>query len=363
MKIAFWHFHTLRMLRGIETLTISLANALARRNIEVSLITAKPMIRPLVRPDPRVSVYSYPTGRYFEHQTIVPFYVYHLLRHKYDHVVVFFADFGEATTWRIVSPLVDVPLSLYLCYPYSGVPHRYHSFVRWGWGQTARHILADADWIAKEAQELFHRPIPVVPVGTDPQRFRQDPARRKALRQEWGFGDHELVLLNVSALEPRKGTWRVIQALGRLRGRIPNLRYFILGKGDDERELRKMANDLQLNGIVTFGGVTSELEGYYNMADIFVMLPDGEGNSVACHEAMSCALPVIVSHSGGFVESVPPEAGALVDLRHPERIDEALARLACNGDLRAAMGATGRKHVLANYTWDHAADRFLEVVA
>lgn len=363
MKIAFWHFHTFRLLRGIETLTLSLANALARRGVEVSLLTAQPTIRPLVVPDPRVRIYSYPTARYFEHQTIVPFYACHLLRHKYDHVVAFFADFGEGATWRLVHRLIDVPLSLYLCYPYSGAPHRYHSFIRHGWGRSARRILADADWIAREAQELFGRPIGVTPVGTDPARFRPDAARRQALRRHWGFSDDDVVLLNVSALEERKGVWRVIQALARVRQRAPNLRYLILGQGADEERLRKMARDLHLNDVVAFAGVTSELEGYYNLADVFVMLPDNEGNSVACIEAMSSALPVVASRSGGFLESVPREAGRLVDLERPEGIDDALAQFARDRNLRAALGAAGRKHALENYTWDRVAERFLEAVA
>jgi glycosyltransferase involved in cell wall biosynthesis len=362
MKIALWHFYTFRMLRGIETLVVSLANALVRQKAEVSLITARPTVDPLVSPDPLVNIYAYPTGRYFEHRTIVPFYAYHFLRHKYDHIVAFFADFGEGPAWRIVSQFADLPLSLYLCYPYSSVPHRYRSFLRWGWDQKAKHVLADAGWIAREADELFHRPVPVVPVGTYPERFRPDAALRGALRKRLGFADSDVVLLNVSSLERRKGTWRVLQAMGRLRHAFPNLRYFILGQGEHEPELRKTVNALGLNGTVTFGGVTRELEAYYNMADIFVMLPDAEGNSVACHEAMSCALPVVASNNGGFVESVPHEAGFLVDPNQPERIDEALARLVRDASLRAAMGHAGRNHILANYTWDHIAERFLAIL-
>ena len=83
-------------------------------------------------------------------------------------------------------------------------PHRYRSFLRWGWHQKARHILADAGWIAREAHELFRRPVGVVPVGTDPERFRPDAARRDGLRKQWGFADTDVVLLNVSTLERRK---------------------------------------------------------------------------------------------------------------------------------------------------------------
>jgi glycosyltransferase involved in cell wall biosynthesis len=316
-----------------------------------------------VDPDPAVRVHAYPAGRYFQHRAIVPFYVYHFLRHHYDRVVVFFADFGEGAAWRALKGLVDLPLTLYLCYPFSAVPHRYHSFLRRGWGRDASHILADADWIAREAEELFLRPVGVVPVGTDPRRFRPDPERRRALRRQRGFADTDVVLLNVSSLERRKGTWRGVQAAGRLRRAFPGLRYVILGQGEDEPGLRRTVSDLGLDGVVTFDGVTSRLEDYYNLADFFVMLPDAEGNSVACHEAMSSALPVVVSNAGGFAESVPPGAGFLVDPDQPDQVDGALARLLRDPGLRADAGRAGRDHVLAHYTWDRVAERFMGMVA
>ena len=360
MKIAFVHFYTFRLLRGIETLIISLANVLVRKGIEVSIVTAKPTTQPLISPDPRVKIYAYPTFRYYEHLTIVPFYVSHFLRHEYDQVVVFFADYGEGTAWRIVNLIRNIPLTLYLCYPFSAVPHRYLSFLRLGWHQKASH-LAVAPWIAKEAQDLFQRSVHVVPIGTDPQQFCPDSKSRESLRREWGFTSENIVLLSVSTLERRKGTWRAIQAMGRLQERFPHLRYFILGQGDDEPNLRKRVEDLHLNDRVIFGGTTSHLEGYYNMADIFVMLPDAEANSIACHEAMSCGLPVVVSNSGGFVETVPTQAGFLVNPDAPGEIDDRLVELIANPLLRQRMGRAGRANIIEHLTWDRIAEQFLEI--
>src|SRR5678815_5341639 len=101
--------------------------------------------------------------------------------------------------------------------------------------------------------------------------------------------------------------------MSRLRSRFPQLRYFILGQGEEKCELEKLVKELGLNDVVLFAGTTSELENAYNMADILVMLTDDEGNSIACHEAMSSGLPVLVSDTGGFIESVPPNAGFRVN--------------------------------------------------
>jgi len=360
VRIAFWHFYTFRLLRGIETLIVSLANALVNTGADVSIVSASPTVTPLVSPDPRVHIYAFPTPGYYSHQFITPFYVHHFLKHRYDHVVAFFADFGEGPALRIVNRFRDVPLTLYLCYPYAAAPHRYSSFRALGWEQKASVILADAKWIAREAEQFFHRSVGVVPVGTDPERFKVNTTLRERSRKQWQINKSDVVVLNVSSLEPRKGVGRVIQTMSRLAPRFRQLRYLILGQGEQEPELRRMVKDMQLDDVVIFAGTTSELEAYYNAADIFVMLTDDEGNSIACHEAMSSGLPVVVSDTGGFIESVPATAGFRVNPHDTESIDDAFSRLITNADLRRQMGQAGRDHILGNYSWEKTADRFLQ---
>lgn len=362
MKIAFWHFYTFRLRRGIETLVISLANALAQKGHEVSIVAAKPTVEPLVKPFSAVKVYTYPATKYCEHLSIVPFYTAHFLKHSYDHVVTFFADFGEGHTWNLLHLVKPIPLSLYLCYPYSATSHRYLSFLRLDWHCQAKRVLADAQWIAEEAQELFKRQVSVAPVGADTERFKSNPLLRQRARQKYGYADEDIVLLNVSALERRKGVQRVLEAMSRLKSACPKLKYFILGNGEDEIFLKQMSRKLGLQDRVIFEEETSELEGYYNMADIFVMLPSSEGNSIACHEAMSCELPVIVSKTKGFCESVSEEAGILIDPDNPHNLEQAIQRLANHNDLRKQMGFKGRASIERHATWKHRADHLLKIL-
>lgn len=360
MKIAFWHFHTFRLLRGIESLIVGLSNALVNKGVDVSIVTAASTTPSLTEPDSRIKIYAYPTPRYYSHQFIIPFYVNHFLLHRYDHVVAFFADFGEGAALRIINAFRRIPLTLYLCYPYSAAPHRYRSFHKLSWESKARNIFADAVWIAGDAERFFRRSVRVVPVGTDPGRFKPDSDLRRRSREQWGFTDSNVVLLNVSSLERRKGIKRVVQAMFRLRPHFPQLRYFILGEGEEKPELVKLATELRLNEVVVFAGTTSELEAAYNMADVFVMLTDDEGNSIACHEAMSTGLPVVVSDAGGFIESVPASAGFRVNPDDMNEIDNVLSRLITDPLLRQTMGQAGRSHIRYDYSWEKTAEKFLK---
>ncbi len=235
--------------------------------------------------------------------------------------------------------------------------------MRFGWHQKAKCIFADAEWIAKEAEDLFKRPISVVPVGVDTRRFRPDEGMRIAARKKMGYSDQDVVLLNVSSLEKRKGTWRVLEALSRLKNHALNLKFYILGKGPEEKILRQKVQDLGLKDRVIFGGETLELETYYNMADVFMMLPDAEGNSVACHEAMSCGLPVIVSNTSGFRESVSEQAGSLINPSNPDEIEAAIIKIAEDSSGRKIMGETARGYVLQNATWEISAQKLMRALS
>ncbi len=361
MKIAFLHFWTFRLRRGVETLVVSLANELSKRNLDVSIVTARQTQTPLITPSPQVRVKQFPTFRYYEFVTIVPFYAFDLLREQYDVVVTFFADFGEGAALRAASLRNRSRLFLYLTFPYHGAPHRYSAYRQWGWDKSAAHILADAEFTARVGEEFFHRPISVLPSGTDPRRFFPNAERRAALRRAFGFADHDVVLLNVAALERRKGAWRVIEALPQLRERCPNLRYLILGDGDERANLQRRVEELGLTRNVIFAGTTTELPAFYNAADIFVMLPDAEAGSIACLEAMASGLPVVVSNTGGFAEAVNSQTGRIADLNNPGTIVEQIAELARDEDLRQNLGAAGRQVVIEKFSWERIADKFLNL--
>ena len=345
------------MRRGVETLALSLANELARREVQVSILTARQTQAPLVAPSPQVRVKQFPTFRYYEAATIVPFYVADLAREKYDVVVVFFSDFGEGLALRLAAPFASPRMILYLTFPYEGAPHRYHAYERWGWGQRADRILADAAYTARRGEEFFKRPVQVLPSGTDPDRFKPDPGVRSARRRQLGLAESDVVLLNVAALEERKGIRRVIEALPQIRANVPNVRYLVLGEGAQKAELQRRVEELALTDWVTFAGTTADLAPYYNAADIFVMLPNAEAGSVACLEAMASGLPVVVSNTGGFAEAVDERTGRIVDPSNQAAIASALTGLAQDSVLRENLGQAARRRVIEQFSWEQIGEQ------
>jgi glycosyltransferase involved in cell wall biosynthesis len=363
MKIAFMHFWTLRLPRGVETLTLSLANELSKRGQEVSILTARSSRQPLVASLPSVVVKEFPTFRYFEFATIAPFYAVNLVHQKYDVVITFFADFGEGWALQLAAPFARPRHVLYLTFPYKSAPHRYDAYKYWNWGSNVEHILADAEYTAQDGASFFGRPVINLPSGTNPERFLPDPKRRTKMRKDLGFNDDDIVLLNVAALEKRKGAWRVIEALPKIREHCGNVRYLILGDGSQKSVLQKRVVELGLDDLVMFAGTTTNLESFYNAADIFVMLPDAEAGSIACLEAMASGLPVIVSKSGGFDEVVKPNCGRIIDIERQNELIEAVAELRNSSELRHALGMNGRQRIIQEFSWGTLAERLIFILS
>ncbi len=270
--------------------------------------------------------------------------------------IIFFADFGERALLR-VKKKTKTRIVAYWCYDIAQVPHRYQSYRKSGLEAVTSLMLADSRYVAEGAAGYFGREVSVVPVGTDVDYYRPDEEVRKRKRRELGINDSDFVLLNMAALERAKGAHLVIDSLPEVVAHLPGLKYLIFGAGSELDNLQLQANRLGLQEHVRFLGTTSDLFPLYNASDCFILLSEAEANSVAQHEAMSCALPVIVSDTGGAPEVVDSSCGRLVDRGSSSDIAAAIVELGENMSLSRQLGDAARQKICASLTWKQSASK------
>jgi glycosyltransferase involved in cell wall biosynthesis len=116
----------------------------------------------------------------------------------------------------------------------------------------------------------------------------------------------------------------------------------------------------ELSDKVTFTGFIHRqdfVDRYYD-ADIFVFPPIwDEGFGIPPIEAMAAGLPVVGTLSGALPETVREGVtGFLVEKGDHVALAERILRLLRDDYLRESMGRAARRHVLATYTWERAAD-------
>lgn len=207
-----------------------------------------------------------------------------------------------------------------------------------------------------------------LPSGVDSDYFRPATAeQRAAARAALGVGEAPLIVC-ASRLVRRKGQDQLIRALPQVQDRIPGAQLVIVGDGPERRRLTALATGV---AGVTFTGKVSrdQLRDIVAAADVFAMPArtlggglDLEGLGIVYLEAQACGIPVVAGESGGAPETVTPDTGFVVDGRDTDALAARLSQLLADADLRARMGAAGRRHVAEAYSWQVLGDRLVDVL-
>lgn len=188
--------------------------------------------------------------------------------------------------------------------------------------------------------------------GADAEQFKPDAAARERLRKAFGFEPDHLVVGIAARLVPAKGHAFLLRAAAKIQDQLPNLRLLILGQGNDEMELRALAESIGLVSRIVWAGFRDDMPACVQAFDIGIQPSiDCDTSSFSLKEQMAAEKPVIASDYGGLVEIVSDgEEGVIVPAGTVDPIAEAILKLASDADLRKKMGQRGRARVLREFT-------------
>jgi len=146
-----------------------------------------------------------------------------------------------------------------------------------------------------------------------------------------GSNDGIVRLLSVGAVVPRKGFDVLIEALAT----IGDLPWRLTIAGDLTREpvtaaqldadiaRHKLAERVELLGALP----ADRIAALYARSDLFVLASRFEGYGMAFAEAMAHGLPIIGTTAGAIPDTVPPEAGVLIEPNDVKALARALRML------------------------------------
>ena len=209
--------------------------------------------------------------------------------------------------------------------------------------------------------------IALIHNGVDTDRFTPGPPSAHLIAKHGLEGKR--MILSVGRLVTRKGIDNAIRAVGKLAPEMPELRYLIVGDGENRAELEQIIREEGLSRIVTLVGKTSDedLLGYLRTCELFVLpnrtMPNGdtEGFGLVFREANACNKPVIGGRAGGVVEAVVEGvSGLLVDGADVDAVAAAIGEILRDPALAAQLSAGGLKLAQDNNT-KSVADQFLKV--
>ena len=178
----------------------------------------------------------------------------------------------------------------------------------------------------------------IIPNCVDLDQFQPRP-RDTSLAKRYGLeGCKTILTVGRLASQEQKGFDEAIELMPRLLARFPNVRYLIVGDGDDRARLEAKAAKIA-PGKVIFAGYIEESEkvAHYSLADAYVMPSRGEGFGIVLIEAAACGVPVVGSRVDGSREALlDGRLGRLVDPTSQEELCAAtVAALEDGGRLSA----------------------------
>lgn len=202
------------------------------------------------------------------------------------------------------------------------LPPRYQKALQqaseiWTIGRYSRDRLCESNGIDPKR-------VKILPCCVNGEVFTPGP-KPPELIDRYHLADAK-VLMTVARLwsgDIYKGVDVTIRALPAIAQKFPNVKYLVIGRGDDRPRLAKLAEDLGVADRVVFAGFvpTEDLAQHYRVADAYIM-PSQEGFGIVYLEAMACGIPTLSGDADG---SIDPLQDGRLGWRVPHRSPEAVA--------------------------------------
>jgi PEP-CTERM/exosortase A-associated glycosyltransferase len=233
--------------------------------------------------------------------------------------------------------------------------------------RRAHRVVAICEGIRSEVVSRGIPPgrVAVVPNGVEAE-WLAPRARATDLAVHLGLGAGP-VFGYIGSFSRYEGLPFLIDAFPEIVGRFPGARLLLVGGGRDEQAVGAAVRQAG-SAVLMPGRVPQErVRDFYTLIDVFV-LPRRRirltelVTPLKPLEAMAMGIPVLASDIGGHAELVNEgETGLLFKAESPESLVEQASRLGRDPELRAQLGAGGRRWVESERTWERIVARYLPI--
>jgi colanic acid biosynthesis glycosyl transferase WcaI len=209
--------------------------------------------------------------------------------------------------------------------------------------------------------------IAVVENGVETDIFHFDPAAPQ-MRRKLNVEDRFLICY-IGTMGNAHGLETLIAAAGELQSALRGALFLLIGEGAEKKRIVELAAARGLNNIQFLGQQPRELiPSYVSAADLcLVMLKKTELFKTVIPtkllEYMACERPVIVAVDGQARQIVETAgAGVFVDPENTKALVAAILDLSSRPQLRQQMGASGRQHIITNFSRERKARDYIAVL-
>ena len=196
--------------------------------------------------------------------------------------------------------------------------------------------------------------------GIDLSKFSIEKQKYKKLHEEYNIPDDIPLIGNVAAIAPHKDYFTFINTVEELINRNINAKFFIIGTGPMEEEIKNYCAQKQLDKYIVFTGFRTDIKEILPELAVFLITSETEGLGTSIIDAFACKVPVVATRAGGIPEIVEHEkSGLLADTKDAVELANQVERI-LNGSIDKSKIIEGQQEVLQNFSKSVTAEKTLK---
>lgn len=224
----------------------------------------------------------------------------------------------------------------------------------------------------------FHRQpesVETVHIGVDEVYFDRRDISAGQLYEKMGISSDRPIVLFICRLHPQKRPYLMLEIADRLRTRVPDVAFAVVGDGEQESGMKARVKKLGLEDTVYFLGAQKDVRPYYRDAKATLVCSLKEGLSLTAYESCAMGVPIVSADVGGQRDLVDSTVGALVPCLQDEESGltdlnysdaevnsyvEPLTRILTDAGLWQQMSQAARARIEKSFTIHHMVEYFEE---
>ena len=236
------------------------------------------------------------------------------------------------------------------------------------WGKFAAHYMAKHAVLVASCQSMLEQdfntwcdPIHNFVLISHAVLMQKVTLDKQVFRQQNQLPADDFIFICVSRLTPLKNHSTIIDAFAKIVDAYPNIRLIFLGEGEIRSVLENQAKSLAINGQVELRGNVRNVHEFLKASDVFILASDFEGESIASLEAMSVALPVVLSTGANSGIVTHNQNGLVFPTKDVLALAEQMKFLIENPSDAKRIGSAGKGHIQTHHDLEKIAERYLEL--
>ena len=212
--------------------------------------------------------------------------------------------------------------------------------------------------------DIKENKLSVIPNGVDTSEFQNLPHANFFDRYLDEKKDYKKVIF-VGRLDAQKGVEYLIRAIPYVIKNYQKVHFFILGNGNLELMLKKLAAELDILNNITFIDMMplEKMPEFYSSADIFCLPSIHEGFPLSIAEALSIGLVIVASATEGIPEAIIENTnGYLASPRNISQLSQKLIKaLTLNTEKIKEIQGNNVKLAKNKYSWENIVKDIIDI--